>query len=154
VVELAGDVVRDRPPRLIAAAAQRAFETVLASADLVAGVAEPVRSPAGATSYWLVPGVRGGSVVAFARVLPDGRLATVGELRAPAVDVAQAATGLSAEQARVALGTSEPQLVHDGPVGREAWLAAVADADGNERWVFATGGGTYERPAGALLDSG
>ena len=158
--ELAGDVVRDRPPRLIAEAAREAFGAILADAsDLVVGAPDAVRSPGGELDYWLVPGLRGDAVVAVARILPDARLATVGELREPAVDTAQAVTGLSGEQARQVAAdlrdrypaVSEPVLVHDGPVGREAWLCAVTAADGSERWVFATGGGTYDREANTPL---
>lgn len=158
--ELTGDVVRDRSSRLIADAARDAFGAILADATgVVVGTAEAVSAPGGEPSYWLVPGLRGERVVAVARIFPDARVATVGELREPPVDVAQAVTGLSGEQARQVASdlragnvvVSEPVLVHDGPVGREAWLCTVTRADGRERWVFATGGGTYERDANTPL---
>jgi len=156
VGELAGDVVR--APRLIADAALEAFRGIGAD-DLEAGAPAEVREPGGGLDYWLVPGLRGGGVVALARILPDGRVATVGELRRPAADAAEAATGLGAEAARALAdrlrgehaAVAEPVLVHDGPVGREAWLYAVTTGDGRARWVFATGGGTYDREAGASL---
>jgi hypothetical protein len=161
VGELAGDVVRDRPSRLIAEAAREAFGAILADASgLAVGAPEAVSTPGGEPSYWLVPGLRGEDVVAVARIFPDARVATVGELRQPAVDAAQAVTGLGAEQARQVASdlraggdatVSEPVLVHDGPVGREAWLSTITTADGRERWVFATGGGTYEREANTPL---
>ena len=158
--ELAGDVVRDRPPRLIAEAARQAFASIVADASgLVVGEPDAVRSPGGELDYWLVPGLRGDAVAAVARILPDARVATVGELREPADDASQAVTGLSAEQAHQVVSdlrsdyraVSGPVLVHDGPVGREAWLYAVTTADGSERWVFATGGGTYDRAANTPL---
>jgi hypothetical protein len=156
--ELAGDVVRDRAPRVILDAALAAFRGI-GLADLEAGAPAEVRSPGGGLDYWLVPGLRGGEVVAVARILPDARVATVGELREPVADAAQAVTGLSEEEAHAVAGrlrgehaaAGKPVLVHDGPVGREAWLCAVTTADGRARWVFATGGGTYEREAGAPL---
>ena len=117
-------------------------------------------TPGGGLSYWLVPGQRDADVVAVARILPDARVATVAELREPALDAAQAVTGLSADQARGVAEdlrgdgatVSEPVLVHDGPVGREAWLSVVAPADGSPRWVFATGGCIYEREANTSLE--
>jgi hypothetical protein len=145
---------------VIAEAAREAFGSILAGAsDLVVGELEAVSTPGGELSYWLVPGLRGGEVAAVARILPDARVATVGELREPTLDAAQAVTGLSGGQARQIAGdlraggatVSEPVLVHDGPVGREAWLCVVRTADGSERWVFATGGGTYEREANTPL---
>ncbi len=146
---------------MIAEAAQQAFDSVVADASgVVAGVPEAVATLGGEPSYWLVPGLRGGDVVAVARILPDGRVATVGELREPAEDAAQAVTGLSAARARQVasdlrsgdVAVSEPMLVHDGPVAREAWLCTATDADGGERWIFATGGGLYERAANTPLD--
>ena len=146
---------------MIAEAAREAFDSMLAGAsDLVVGAPEAVSTSGGELSYWLVPGLRDGEVAAVARILPDARTATVGELREPVVDAAQAVTGLSGDQARQVADdlrafdpiVSEPLLVHDGPVGREAWLCVVTAADGSERWVFATGGGTYEREANTPLD--
>jgi len=147
VGDLAGDVVRDRAPRLITEAARRAFGAVLFATDLLAGEPVSVRTPTGEPGYWLVPGLHDGRVAAIARVLPDGRLATVGELREPAADAAEAVTGLSAAKAKKRAGAPEPILVHDGPVGREAWMTVVTEPGGTRRWVFATGGGTYERRA-------
>ncbi len=146
---------------MIAEAAREAFGSMLAGAsDLVVSAPEAVSTPGRELSYWLVPGLRDGDVAAVARILPDGRVATVGELREPALDAAQAVTGLSGDQARQVTEdlravdpiVSEPLLVHDGPVGREAWLCVVTTSDGSERWVFATGGGTYEREANTPLD--
>jgi hypothetical protein len=157
VDELSGDVVRHRASRVIVASAREAFASLLGDATQVdAGVAEEVRAPDGSIGYWLVPGLAGDRIVAIARVLPDGMLATVGEVERPAVDAAQVVTGLSAAQAREALGAgearvSEPMLVHDGPVGREAWLSVVTTPGSAARWLFATAGGTYERAAGAPL---
>lgn len=146
---------------MIAEAAREAFGSMLAGAsDLVVGAPEAVSTPGGELSYFLVPGLRDGDVAAVARIFPDGRVATVGELREPTLDAAQAVTGLSADQARQVAEdlravdpiVSEPLLVHDGPVGREAWLCVVATGSGSGRWVFATGGGIYERGADTPLD--
>ena len=143
---------------MILDAARAAFRGI-GLADLEPGTPADVASPGDGLDYWLVPGLRGGDVVAVARVLPDGRVATVGALRQPAADAAQAVTGLGAGEARALAArlrddhpaVDEPVLVHDGPVGREAWLYAATTADGGSRWIFATGGGTYEREAGAPL---
>jgi hypothetical protein len=142
---------------VIAESAQQAFAALTGGA--VAGEPVAVRTPEGELGYWLVPGAREGRIVAVARVLPDGRLATVAELREPAADAAEAVTGLSeggAEHVAGGLRVGDaqvfgPMLVHDGPIGREAWLCVVTGVDGYRRWVFATGGGTYERPADTPL---
>lgn len=145
------------PDRLIGAVAQQAFDSpVVGRQELVAGAPEPVVGLDGSLDYWLVAGYRDGLVLAVARVLPDGQLATVGGLRAPADDAAHAVTGLSSAGARrraAQLGpdggsVAEPVLVHDGPRGREAWLLTLTAADGSSRHVFATGAGEYEQRAG------
>ena len=112
----------------------------------------------GAPSYRLVPGLDGGAIVAVARVLPGGALATLAWLPSAASSPEAVVTGLDAEGAHAtarALAArepgarvSEPVLVHDGPVGREAWRITVTSPAGR-RDVFATGGGTYERDAEA-----
>jgi hypothetical protein len=144
VGDLAGDVVRDRAPRLIIEVARTAFSSVLRDTELRTGEPVPVRAPTGEPGYWLVPGLRKARVAAIARVFPVGRLATVGELRVPAADAAEAVTGLSAVKAKKRADL-QTILVHDGPVGREAWMTVEPKPDGTTRWVFATGGGTYER---------
>jgi hypothetical protein len=149
-------VVRDRAPRLITESAQRAFVALPGAPELIAGAPRLVRTTAGEPSYWLVPGHAGAGVQAFARVLPDGHVAAVGATRAPADDVAAAVTGLSEARARAEHRpgqAGEPTLVHDGPIGREAWLYVTGSGD-EARWVFATGGGAYERPAGEPLRGG
>src|SRR5215813_4974571 len=128
-----------------------------------AGEPQRVDSPSGELAYWMVPGLVENKLQAIARILPDGRVATVGSLRTPAIDCAQAVTGLSAtdvERVTTELGNqfpgaqiSEPILVDDGPVGREAWLYTLTLPPGNKLWVFATAGGTYSRPAGQPLGS-
>lgn len=155
-----------------AAPSQAERATVIASAGLafaalpggrpglVPGEPELVHAlepaPDAASGYWLVPGLSDGAIVAVARVLRDGRVATVASLPAPAQDCAEAVTGLSARQmaamadavARTHGGRAQqnPILVHDGPVGREAWLLPVESSAGATLLVFATAGGTYVRP--------
>jgi len=138
--------------------AETAFRAVLGS-DASIAVAQPQRvfTPEGQAAYWLVASVRGGRVQALARILPDGRVATVGPSKGIESDAAQVATGLSASMASKlpteltaryrGAHASRAMLVHDGPVGREAWLYAVKQKSGEKLWVFATGGGLYSRPA-------
>ena len=124
------------------------------------GAPERVYSPEGRLAYWLVPGLVGGQIQAIARILKGGRVATVGDLRAAVTDCAQAVTGLSATEASQltkdlavrypAARILRPLLVHDGPVGREAWLHHVRST-AQDLWIFATGGGVYSRPAGKPL---
>jgi hypothetical protein len=132
-------------------------------AEFHVGNPQRVGSPDGSLTYWLVPGLLGEQILGMTRILPDGRVATVGLLKAPAMDCAQAVTGLSTDEAvkltndldRQYPGSqvSEPMLVHDGPVGREAWLYTVKPATGSALWIFATAGGLYSRPAGTSLAS-
>jgi hypothetical protein len=139
---------------VIASVAEQAF-TTLTGEGVAAGEPTAVHTPEGELSYWLVPGSLERRLVAVARVLADGRLATVAELRRPAADVAEAVTGLNeAAAANTAAELTHadghvfgPMLVHDGPVGREAWLLVITHENGSRRWVFTTSGGTYERPA-------
>jgi hypothetical protein len=158
VVKLAGDVVRDRPSRLILDAAAGAFASFPGTAGpLAPGSSELVLTPAGEPSYWLVAGDGRAGIEAIARVLLDGHVATVGPARSGAEDAGAAATGLTRARATAARphGTVDgPTLVHDGPVAREAWLYVTVDQDGNRRWVFTTAGGSYERPAGTPLGGG
>ncbi len=121
----------------------------------VPGEPEQVDTPGGAPAYVLVSDRREEGVVAVARVLLDGRVASVARLAGPAANCAAAVTGLETARIRALAheiagqhgGTllGEPKLVHDGPVGREAWLLVVERPGGVRRWVFATAGGTYER---------
>jgi hypothetical protein len=127
------------------------------------GDPQRVDSPNGGLAYWLVPGLLGTQIQAITRILPGGSVATVGLLKAPATDCAQAATGLSVPGAAEltnhlarqypASQISQPVLIHDGPVGREAWLYTVRPVTGTALWIFATGGGIYSRPAGESLAS-
>lgn len=155
VVELACDVVRNRPSRLILDAATRAFAALPgATGSLAPGSPELVLTPEGEPSYWLVTGHGPGGVEAIARVLLDGHVATVGPSPAGAEDASAAVTGLSRPRAALARppgAINGPILVHDGPIAREAWLHITVDQDGNRRWVFTTAGGSYHRPAGEPL---
>lgn len=128
------------------------------------GEPEQVSTPDGVPAYVLVPDRRDDGVVAVARVLPDGRVASVARLAMPAPDCAAAVTGLAAPKIRALAEEiarehdgallAEPLLVHDGPVGREAWLLVLKIPGGALRWVFATAGGTYARAPGELPRGG
>jgi hypothetical protein len=144
--------------RRVRQSAETAFATVLGfGADNAISQPQPVFTPDGQASYWLVASLRGERVQALARILPDGCVATVGPSKETESDAAQAATGLSASMAShlttelteryTGAHVSQAHLVHDGPIGREAWLYAVKQKSGEELWVFATGGGLYSRPA-------
>lgn len=128
-----------------------------------AAMGEPVvvHELGGAPSYWLVPMVVRGRVIGFARVGADARLVAIGVTcrSAQALDACPTcATGVSADDAvarvrgelRLAAGEELGALrfVHDGPVGREAWLVETRRDGAARRWIFVTRGGLYERPAG------
>jgi hypothetical protein len=124
-----------------------------------------VRSVFKEPSYWLIPLLIHGRVGGFVRVLGDGRVARIGtfyrdpkELRGAPLEI----TGiLAAEASRQAekrkhydQGESacNPIFVHDGPVGREAWLIEVVGEGIPRRWIFVTPSFIYERLAGEMLD--
>ncbi|HUB47278.1 MAG TPA: hypothetical protein VMB73_20020 [Acetobacteraceae bacterium] len=152
------DPVSPEEHATVVASARHAFAALPGLAvPLTPGEPEYVR-PADVTpepGYWLVAGRSNNTIQAVARILRDGRVATVGHISAPAADAAEAVTGLSG--ARVASLTGDiarehggrivsgPVLVHDGPVGREAWLLVLQQESGETLRVFATAGGTYVR---------
>jgi len=142
----------------VIAAAQHAFAALPGlGVALTPGEPECVRAVEArpGSGYWLVAGWSGARILAIARILRDGRVATVGHISVPASDGAKAVTGLS--HAGVESLASDivrehggrivdgPVLVHDGPVGREAWLLALQRQSGETLYVFATAGGTYVR---------
>lgn len=130
----------------------------LANRSIAVGNPEQVYTIEGRPAYWLVPGLIEAHIHALARVFRDGRVATVGGVRALASDAGEAATGVSAAEASRVLKDlaaehpgaqiSPPMLVQDGPVGREAWLYRLKLATGETSHVFATAGGRYSRPSG------
>jgi hypothetical protein len=160
--ELTGHVVRDRPSRIVVEAGLRALEvTPGVPRGLQPGRATAVHAPGtDEITYWLVPGLVDDRLAAIARVLADGRIATIAAIKPPQsdCDVAAAVTGLSATQARRTINAvrleqpgfsvSDPILVHDGPVGREAWLSVLTRDGRPAEWIFATLGGIYRRDAG------
>lgn len=116
-------------------------------------------------SYWTVPVMIKDKVAAFARVLPDGRVAALGVLYRDPKHIEECPTtiyGMDADQAlRLAAEklhpqegetASKPVFVHDGPHGREAWLIEVVKKGVASRWIFVTPAFAYERQAGELLD--
>ncbi len=110
-------------------------------------------------SYWLVPFIISGKAAGFARVLGDGKVAHIGAFGAG--DTRKVVTGIDAPEARrVAAGRispekgetlGEPVFVHDGPIGREAWLVEALKGGRPTRWIFIVSpSAVYERPAGEM----
>jgi hypothetical protein len=125
-----------------------------------AGRAQPmlVKDLAGDPSYWLVPIELEDRLVGFLRlgldgaVLAYGRFGQARELRGfPALSYLSEQTADS--EIREAFGDDceeigRPQLVHDGPVDRIAWLSRGRSADGTRMLLFWTFGSAYSRPEG------
>jgi hypothetical protein len=116
-------------------------------------------------SYWLVPVMVEDRVAGFVRVLGTGVVAAVGAFYRDPGEIGTCptiVTGMDAAEAsrraeeRIASEAGEvasaPVFVHDGPVGREAWLVEVSRGRKPRRWIFVTPAFIYERPAGELLD--
>jgi hypothetical protein len=109
-------------------------------------------------SYWLVPIAVEDRLVGFLRLGLDGDLLAYGRFgQAQALDAFPPLAYLSQETAgreiRAAFGPgyqaiTSPQLVHDGPVDRIAWMAIGRSLDGVEMRLFWTFGTTYQRPLG------
>jgi hypothetical protein len=128
------------------------------------GVPFVVQDVAGSPSYWLVPLVAKQRAIGFVRVDGGGRVIAVGvTCRTPerVAECARHVTGITADEAiakaqsEVELAAGEtltrPRYVHDGPPGREAWLIETVLGSRPHRWLFASSGGCYERPAGVVL---
>ena len=114
-------------------------------------------------SYWLVPLLKESRMTGFVRVLLNGSVAQLGRYnqnptksaddRAEITEISGSEASRVAEQRiRKELGESgtEPVFVHDGPIGREAWLVEVTRDSKPIRWIFVTNGQVYERSAGKL----
>jgi hypothetical protein len=117
-----------------------------------------VRDLHNAPSYWLVPVISQGQVAGAVRVMGTGVVAAVERFRQSFAIV----TGISAAQARERAAerigpgeaVGEPRFVHDGPPGREVWLAEVRKENRPVRWIFLNASGAFERPAGVFLSPG
>ena len=118
----------------------------------------------GKPDYWIVPFTARGHVVAFVRVSDCGSVLGIGTFCSHSDSISRCpkhVTGLAVEQARLRVvsevkpGANEtigdPVYVHDGPIGREAWMVVVSNKLGPKRWLFVTESGIYERPAGQVL---
>jgi hypothetical protein len=115
-------------------------------------------------SYWIVPIVRNSTLVGFVRVLGSGRILHYGIVAGETDLNRTSVTGISPHEAlsRVAKGISagqgevpgSPVLVHDGPMGREAWLIEVTRKNIPVRWIFITPAFVYERAPGTTLGNG
>jgi hypothetical protein len=117
----------------------------------------------GRPSYWLVPILVEERAVGFARVLPTGRLADLGVFRSHSGEIGDypaVVTHITADEARSNAAdtlqpgekASQPVFVHDGPLGREAWLVETQKKGRPNRWIFVTEAGCYDRLAGQELD--
>jgi len=116
-------------------------------------------------SYWLVPLQTDDHVVGFVRVSGSGIVLATGTFCRDFKNLStcpKVATGISLEEVirivheEIKFGPHEsagaPIFVHDGPVGREAWLVSTVRSGKPERWIFITQGGIYQRQAGITLD--
>lgn len=118
----------------------------------------------GRPSYWLVPVEAGGHAVGFVRISATGQVIEAGIFCKDPKRLSQCpklGTGISCHEAlkrasKMINASVEfletPLFVHDGPVGREAWLVQVLRSGQPQRWLFVTSAGVYERPAGEILD--
>jgi hypothetical protein len=123
-----------------------------------------VHDVGGTPSYWLVPYRNGDLVIGFCRIRTSGRLFAVGSFchkHRQMLECPREVTGITTEEALQIINendllaaneqNSNPVFVHDGPVGREAWLVVVSKNGHPARWIFVSAAGYYERPAGVRL---
>jgi hypothetical protein len=128
------------------------------------GTAVLVRTIFREPSYWIVPIVRNSMLVGFVRVLGSGQILHYGIVAGDINVNHTSVTGISANEAltrvaqKVSPGQGEvagsPVLVHDGPMGREAWLIEVTRKNIPLRWIFVTPAFVYERAPGTTLANG
>jgi hypothetical protein len=124
-----------------------------------------VHNTFGDPSYWLVPLQAYGLVVGFVRVSGSGKVLATGTFCRDPENLStcpKVATGISLKEVQrivhkeITYAPDEraeaPIFVHDGPVGREAWLVSTVRSGKQLRWIFITAGGTYQRQAGTTLD--
>lgn len=117
-----------------------------------------VKDLEGNPSYWLVPMALEDRLVGFLRLGLEGELLAYGRFgQARQLRDFPPLSYLSGETAnreiRKAFGDSyeeisPPQLVHDGPVDRIAWLFRGRSVDGARVLLFWTFGTSYSRPEG------
>ncbi len=113
-------------------------------------------------SYWLVPVLILDKLAGFIRVLGSGKVAHIGTFYRDAknIDGPSVITGIvsteaskrAAERIHIGESASAPCFIHDGPIGREAWLVEVIKDGKPTRWIFVTPAFVYERPAGEMLN--
>jgi hypothetical protein len=133
--------------------------------DTTAGDPILVRNVFRQPTYWIVPLLKKTRIAGFVRVLLNGKVAHLGIFNTSGrsknnnpvitgVELSEAYK-LATEKIRKELGesASEPVFVHDGPIGKEAWLVEVSIDDKPNRWIFVTGELVYERRAGETRDS-
>lgn len=119
----------------------------------------------GHPSYWLASVRLQGVVIGFVRVSGKGRVMATGTFCRDHRNLAtcpKVVTGISDEEAQQKLAGNivlepgeepgPPLFVHDGPEGREAWMVTTILHKKPKRWIFITAGGTYQRPAGIVLE--
>jgi hypothetical protein len=117
-----------------------------------------VKDLEGNPSYWLVPVALEDRLLGFLRLGLEGDLIAYGRFgQAQQLRDFPSLSYLSRETAdteiRQAFGDSyeeisPPQLVHDGPVDRIAWLSRGRSVDGTRALLFWTFGTSYSRPEG------
>lgn len=125
-----------------------------------------VRTLSREPSYWIVPLMRDELPTGFIRISGNGQVIHMGIVpRDPAsLPWSRWNIGMTRQEVEQKAGEhfalqpgetlSEPVFVHDGPVGREAWLVVVSSQAVPTRWLFFTPAFVYERPAGTVREEG
>ncbi|MCB9458514.1 MAG: hypothetical protein H6670_02610 [Anaerolineaceae bacterium] len=131
----------------------------------VAGIPLLVSTVFKQPSYWLVPVNIQQQLIGFVRILGTGEVAAVGVYyRDPAhfKQTSPASASMTGAEAREVVeqtfqldpgeSVGAATFVHDGPIGREAWLVEIVRGEAATTWVFVTPAGMYERPVGSAMD--
>jgi hypothetical protein len=150
----------------IGSAADELFAVVRADLGLPSAIAERavrvepilVRALEGQPSYWLVPIAADDRLAGFLRLSLGGKLLAYGRFgQAQRLGDCPPLSHVSEDMADQEIHKafaggheeiSRPQLVHDGPVDRIAWLSRGRSADGTNRLLFWTFGISYSRREG------
>ena len=123
-----------------------------------------VKDLAGRPSFWIIPVLTTDRLVGFLRLGLQGELLAYGRFGQGGtlsefppryyLSVDRAEKEIHAAFGSQYVRIEPPQLVHDGPVDRIAWLSNATDSNGNPILLFWSFGTFYSRPAGTGVNVG
>jgi hypothetical protein len=159
-------VKRNLSKKEIQRMAERFFTSLRKELGLPDSVAEKAKSTKpllvknleGGPSFWIIPVVNRDRLVGFFRLGLGGELLSSGRYgQGERLSEFPPHFYLSLDMAKIEIkkafgeryvNIEPPQLVHDGPIDRIAWLSKATDTNGQHMLLFWTFGTTYSRAEG------